>query len=291
MTRIASRAAAMLALLLPTVAGSSAQPAPDPQGSQIEIDYVEPANPEFKPIRERLQQRQVLEQLQIFLSPLQLPRKLAVKTDQCGANTLPYRSGGPVTICYEYIADIERVTPKQPYVIVGAGYLSRDQLIVGPVVMVVFHEVALALFDSLEVPMWGMEEDAADRLAGFIMTQFGWDVAWKTLMGSAWYLAQTGISGGGLDFSMTRNIGGRRFYNYLCMAYGSAEAGIYGREGRARFEFLAKRLNIPSNRRDWCINDYIAVRQAFTETILPHVDQELLKKVRAMRWLGASAPQ
>ncbi len=91
--------------------------------------YTEPQDPQFRPIRDRLMRRQVLEQLRLFLSPLRLPRKLLVQIDQCNAERRPYQSGGPVTICYEYIAKVDRIAPRnQP-----ADGLPREMMIVGRV--------------------------------------------------------------------------------------------------------------------------------------------------------------
>jgi hypothetical protein len=50
-------------------------------------------------------------------------------------------------------------------------------------------------------------------------------------------------------------------------------------------------LDIPSRRIDKCIEDFVRVQQAFDATILPHVDQILLQKVRAMSWHPPGKPQ
>lgn len=259
--------------------------APAVPGS-IDVSYVAPSNAALKPVADRLRQRQVLEQLQLFLSPLQLPQRLAVKFDQCGgALTKPYEPGGAVTLCYEYVAQIEAYAPFEANIIVGPGlstrenrgYLTRDDLLVGPVVMVALHQVALAVFDKLQVPVWGNLDESADRVAGFMMTQFGKDVAWKTLMSVAWYISQTSMTGIGIDFSYVRSSDAHAFYNYLCMAYGSDPNS---------FAFLTRNLDIPGNRANWCSYDFSQVRNAFDLTILPHVDKEQLKKVQAMRWLA-----
>ena len=99
----------------PTTTDVTPPPAPPPTtggadwgNSQVDVAYTEPQDPQFRPIRERLMRRQVLEQLRLFLSPLRLPRKLLVQLDQCNAERRPYQSGGPVTICYEYVAKVDQ---------------------------------------------------------------------------------------------------------------------------------------------------------------------------------------
>ena len=161
----------------PTTAGA------DWGNSQVDVVYTEPQDPQFRPIRERLMRRQVLEQLRLFLSPLRLPRKLLVQLDQCNAEQRPYQPGGPVTICYEYVAKVDRIAPREQQ----PGGLPRETMIVGAFVQAVLHEVSIAIFDILEIPVWGREHDAADKLAGFIMVQFGKDVALKVMVGAAWF--------------------------------------------------------------------------------------------------------
>ena len=144
-----------------TTTTPAAAPALDWGNSQVDVVYAEPQNPQFLPIRERLMRRQVLEQLRLFLSPLRLPRKLLVQIDQCNAEQRPYQPGGPVTICYEYVAKVDQIAPRNA----PAGGLPRETMIVGAFIQAVLHDVAVATFDILELPVWGRERDAADRLA------------------------------------------------------------------------------------------------------------------------------
>jgi hypothetical protein len=185
---------------------------------------------------------------------------------------------------------IEQTLPEETEILVGPGALTgenrgrlkREDLIVAPVIMVALQKAALALFDILDVPVWGNADEAANPLAGYLMTQFGDQIAWKTLMGSAWYLAQTTMTGAGADFYYVRDPEARRFYGILCMAYASDPK---------TFGFLARNLDIPSRRIDKCIEDFVRVQQAFDATILPRVDQILLQKVWAMPWLSPVTPQ
>jgi hypothetical protein len=240
--------------------------------SQVDIAYVEPRNADFRPIQDRLKKRQVLEELQLFLSPLRLPRKLAVKIDQCDAASSPYKSGGPVTICYEYIAQLDRLAPKE----IQPGGMPREMMIVGAFVQAVLHETARAVMDILEVPVWGREADAADKLAGFIMMQFGKDVAVRTLLGTAWFFEASERTWTGNDFSDVASPEAQRFFNYLCMAYGG---------DAATFKFVVDNNLLPQRRAQRCAGEYQEVRFAFLKTIMPHVDQNALKVVQSMEVL------
>jgi putative metallopeptidase DUF4344 len=257
---------------------------------QIDISYVEPVSDELRSAYLNLKKREVLEQLKTFLSPLKLPRRLLVQAEQCGNDSGAYQPGGPVIICYEDVRRIEQMAPEEAEILVGPGALTgenrgrlrREDLLIAPIIMVTLQKAALAIFDILDVPVWGNADEAANRLAGYLMTQFGDQVAWKTLMGSAWYLAQTTMAGAGADFYYVRDPEARRFYGILCMAYAS-DPKTYG--------FLARNFDIPTRRIDKCSEDFARVQQAFDATILPHVDQILLEKVRALPWLPPVKPK
>jgi hypothetical protein len=259
---------------------AAAQGSPELRNSQIETSYVEPTDPAFRPVYERLKKRQVLEQLQLFLAPLRLPRKLQVKIDQCGAPVADYRPGGAVTICYEYIDQIEKLAPGGPVLVGSAWITTRDDALVGAVAITVLHEVAHAVFDVLNVPVWGREDDAADKVAGFIVLQFGKEVAWRTVTGVAWFLSQASDNGR-VNYADIRSAAAQRFFNILCIAYGSDSK---------TFGFLSPKASgqtvyLPAGRADNCEGEYAQLKFSFDKTIMPNVDPDLLKKVQAMEWL------
>ena len=84
-------------------------PQPALAQSQIEISYDEPASAELRPIYEQLRAQGVLQQLQLFMEPLRLPKPLKVRTAECGPTLEPYTPGGPVTICYEVLEQVAKL--------------------------------------------------------------------------------------------------------------------------------------------------------------------------------------
>jgi hypothetical protein len=244
---------------------------------QVRINYETPSDAKFIPIYDALKRRQVLERLQHFLVPLRLPGALTVKLAQCDAETQPYQSGGPVTICYELVQRIIDVTRQ------NTKDLNEQTLIAdGTFVQAVLHEVALAVFDLLQVPVWGRVDDAADRVAALIMIQFSDQVAFTTIIGTAKFFEYSNRVWTGVDFAELGSPEAQRYYNYLCIAYG----------GDPRtFKFLAPRpgpsvaARLTEHRAPRCGNEYQQVQHAFDLRIMPFVDPQLLVKVRASRWL------
>ena len=253
---------------------SVAQPATALQNKQVDVEYVRPRNPQFRPIYDDLTKRKVLEELRQFLSPLKLPRKLVVKIDECGASMRDYKPGGPATICYEVIGQIVRIADK-------ANPDMRASVIDGTFVQAALHEVAHAVLDILRVPVWGRLNDAADRLAAFIMLQFGDEVARRTIVGTALFFELSGRSWTGSEFADVKSPEAQRYFNYLCIAFGGAPK---------TFEFLVKAEGdakpiLPVDRARRCAGEYAQVHLAFNLRIMPYVDPDLLVKVRASQWV------
>jgi hypothetical protein len=245
--------------------------AQDLENSQVEIAYEMPHNPVFQPLYERLKARRPLEELRRFLAPLRLPRKLQVRTAECAAAYVPYESG-PATICYEYLDQIERLAPMDT----SPTGVTRANAIAGAFVQVALHQVAAAVFDILQVPIWGREEDAGDKLAGFIMMQFGKDVALRTLTGTTYFFQASDRTWTGNDFSDERGTEDQRFYNYLCIAYGGDPA---------TFGYVVRDGLLPKPRADGCAHEYTELQYAFNKIIMPFVDQDVMAKVRSIQWL------
>jgi hypothetical protein len=245
--------------------------------AQVHISYDVPTDAKFRPIYDALKRRNVLERLQGFLSPLRLPKELSVRLAQCGAETSPHAPGGPVTICYEMVQRISDITLQNTTD-------PNDQVLVmdGTFVQLVLHEVALAVFDVLQVPIWGRAEDAADRVAALIMMQFGDELAVTTIIGTAKFFEYSKHEWTGGDFGSQGSPEAQRFYNYLCIAYGGDPI---------TFRFLAPRpgpsafATLPEHRAARCAGEYQQVRHAFDMRIMPFVDPDAVTKVRASQWL------
>ena len=114
------------------------------------------------------------------------------------------------------------------------------------------------------------------------MLQFGSNVAWKTLVGSAWFLSQSGATGIGTDFYYVRSLEGQRFFNFLCIAYGADPV---------TFAFLVKNNDLPRDRADGCRGtggEYDKLLFAFNKSIMPYVDRDMLRRVRSMQWFKSN---
>jgi hypothetical protein len=269
----------LLAVVLIAVGGHLARAeVPDAVSTgPILISYEEPPDAKLRPYYNELKRRHVLERLWGFMSPLRLPKPLSMRTAQCGTETMPYKSGGPVTICYEMVQHIAAISAKST-----KDPIERAQILYGTFVEAALHQLAYAVFDELQVPIWGRADDAADHLAALMMTAFGDKVALTTIIGTAKFFEYSGRTWTGADFANTESPEAQRFYNYLCIAYGSDPITFSFLEPRPGPSALPK---LSEYRARWCEREYLQVRHAFNLRIMPYVDPDRLVNVRASEWL------
>jgi hypothetical protein len=226
-----------------------------------------------------LKERKVLEELQRFLAPLRLPHPLLLLTDQCNminAFYNPYNRS--LTLCYELVADAIDTAPRT---VSEDGFITRQAAIIGNIVGTVLHEGGHMLFDMLDVPVFGREEDAADETASFIALQFNKDVARTIVKGwvYSWAREQDPAASAPVSaWSDEHGQASQRMYNALCLAYGGDPQ---------QFQDFVDRGWLPKKRADHCGQEFTQLKLAFVNTVLPFIDQDLMMRVQQTQWLTA----
>lgn len=249
------------------------------RSDRIQISYVTPKDPAHESVFRLLKERQVLEKFKEFLSPLRLPRPLRLKLEGCDGVSNAWYDEDAITVCYEYIDDVLRNAPKET----TAAGVTRVDAVVGPTLEVFLHEVGHAVFDYLEVPVFGREEDAADQFASYLLLSFAKPDARRLIGGVAYTyrLEASQPSTKKNPFADEHGLPAQRFYNVLCIAYG-ADPKL--------FADLAEKDYLPKERAEGCSDEYEQVTRAMTKLIGPYIDQARAKRVRAKRWLKFDAP-
>jgi len=253
---------------------ATARKSSNARSDRIQISYVSPKNQEHEVLFRLLKERKVLEKLKQFLSPLRLPRPLLLKLEGCEGVSNAWYGDDEITVCYEYIADILRNAPQEA---TPAG-VTRIDAIVGPTLEVFLHEVGHAVFDYLEVPILGREEDAADQFAAYLLLQFSKDDARKLIVGVAYsyHVDASEPSKKKNPFADEHGLPAQRFYNVMCTAYG-ADSKL--------FADLVEKEYLPKERAEGCKDEYEQIVRAMTKLIRPYIDQTRAAQVRAKRWL------
>jgi len=243
--------------------------------NQVTINYVPPKNPAHQPIYELFKERHSLENLQEFLSPFRLKWTLNISLTGCDGEADAMYSDDVITICYEYIEELQQYMPEKT---TPAGIEPVDAL-VGPFVDTVLHEFAHALFDYIDIPILGREEDAADQVSAYIYLQLGKDEARRLIMGTVYaYLLEIQDTDPPdmEEFADEHSTSEQRALNLICMAYG-ADPKL--------FKDLPAKGGMPQYRVDICEEEYELISLAYEKLIGPHIDPELAGKVFDRSWL------
>lgn len=247
---------------------------PDLQPRRIDIQYVEPKNAKLRPVYEEIRKVRTLEKIQALLSPLKLPRRLLIKTEDCDGVSNAWYEDDAVTVCYEFLDDIWKNAPDAS----TAGIAPVDALL-GPTVDVFLHEAGHAVFDYWQTPIFGREEDAADQFSSYLMLQADKADARRLILGNAYQykgdLRAPALVRSLRHFSDVHGTPSQRYYNVLCIAYG-ADPELF-----ADFVTSGK---LPQDRAEGCEFEYKQVVNAWQKLIAPYIDQDVKNELH-MSWL------
>lgn len=239
---------------------------------QVRVRYQEPLDPKHQATRAEMQQRRILETLAGLLGAFRLPRELTLEMRGCNGRETAWYGNDTAVFCYEYAELIQRHAPK----VATPGGVARADAIVAAVIDTVLHEAGHGIFDLLEIPVLGREEDAADFFSIYWMLQFPPDDARRLIEGIAFNMASEARQ----DLSETprpqkyagpHGSNAQRHYAVLCLAY-AANAAMFD-NGRP--------AGLPEWRAQNCWDDWGMLRRAFTKLIMPHVDEAKLREAIA----------
>jgi len=266
--------------------------------------YRQPKTAAYADTRVKMMKRQVLEEYVKFLAPLKLPKTLWVYVDECdgGDGASPYYSpdNRALVMCYQFMKTMEdraalitQAEAKNPKFF--PMKVTRDGFLAGVFAGVILHETGHALFDVLDVPIMGREEDAADEISTFVALQFQPKLA--DVVVAAYADVGETFANPPTDapdpkaadypkdkteqcfadpfcaFADVHGTWGQRFYNTLCLMYGG---------NPQHYGFLLTGGWLPKNRD--CPAEYAQARHAFAKTIYPFIDTDLMAKVQARAW-------
>jgi hypothetical protein len=125
----------------------------------------------------------------------------------------------------------------------------------------------------------GREEYAADTMSAIMMLSLGKDQARRLIMGAAyWYTddLETAVTLKPADFSSVHGTPHQRFFNLLCLAYGS---------NQEMFGDLVDKGYLPEERAEDCKSEFQQAMHAFNILIRPYMDQSLATQVFGKRWM------
>lgn len=246
------------------------------KADNIQIIYKKPKAPQLLVIHDQLKERQSLERFKEFLKPYRLPGTLTIMLSDCDGESDAFYGDDEITVCYEYI---DLLWQRMPAETVSSGVEPIDTVL-GPFVDTTLHEFAHALFDMLDIPVLGREEDAADQVGAYIYLQLGYEEARRLIFGTAYAFlyeaAKANYENIKADYSGEHGTPEQRAYNLLCLAYGA---------NTRVFKDLVTSGYLPESRAEICEEEYELIQDAYEALIGPYVDQALADEVFERSWL------
>lgn len=209
-----------------------------------------------------MRERRVLERVGAIVGLVRLPTRLTYRLKECAGelNAWYAPENRSITVCYELIDSIVRAAPKNK----SPEGVTRQEAIRGPVFQILMHESSHALFDLLNVPILGREEDAADQVASLILLHLSPADARMVVDGSAYFFATTAryepVDKGA--YADVHGLSWQRFYNLSCLAYGS---------DKRRYRAMLTKGYLPKERAEGCEEEYGQVAFATEKLIGPHL--------------------
>jgi hypothetical protein len=200
--------------------------------------------------RKLLESNRVFEKFAAGLNKtIRIPNQVDIQLVDCNTINAFYDPNGKrIIVCYElidYFLSVFKPVAK-----------DNDELgsaVFGAVAFSFFHEVGHGLIDQLQLPAVGREEDSADQIATLTLIGTGDEGVGMALSGAYWFqLQQKG--GNETPFWDEHAFDGQRFYNIVCLIYGS-DPSKYGK--------FVESGTLPAARAKRCPEEYAKIGKAW----------------------------
>lgn len=185
-----------------------------------------------------------------------LPYDIYLRTKDCGeVNALYDSADHSITVCYELLEHYRKLFSAD-----GASEPEADKKMFDAVRFSFLHELGHALIDAYKLPITGSEEDAADRLSSYICLEEMGDDGIRSVLAAAdaFHLESKQKNPVETDFSDEHLLQEQRFYNILCMIYGS---------DTSKYNYFVSQKYLPETRAARCPNEYERMVQSWSELL------------------------
>jgi len=174
-----------------------------------------------------------------------LPHDISLKSKDCGNVNAFYDSDDQsVTVCYELMEQFFHDFRSNGYDDDKAYKMMFDAIR-----FVFLHEIGHALIDTYKLPVTANEEDAADRCSSFINLEELGDDGVKAVLAAAeaFQIESRQSSNRSRNMADEHLLQEQRFYNSLCMLYGS---------NPSKYPMIVEKGFLPKERAVRCPGEY-----------------------------------
>lgn len=184
------------------------------------VEHLEVSNPRYLEIDRQVKDEKLLEKAADKLNrALIMPKNLYLRTKDCNEVNAYYNPNEEsVTICYELMEHFFKTFKSAG----DADEKAYDKMFAA-VQFVFLHEIGHALIDYYKLPVTANEEDAADRCSSYINLEELGDEGVQAVLAAADAFAIESKQGSRSQRELADEhlLQEQRFYNSLCMTYGS----------------------------------------------------------------------
>jgi len=236
---------------------------PDAQSSSggeavgLHVVYEEPKTKAYEGLSNYLQQTRAFDKIAHGLNLMfRFHQPVTVVWTECGQPNAYWDGKGHIVMCYDlpvYLASefskkVPDKTKARALALSMAGFAFN-------------HELGHGLIAMFQLPAVGREEDAVDQLAALIMLKVGDDgVAVAIKAAQSFHLLS--LSGQKTPFFDEHALDAQRFYNVVCLIYGSDPD---------RFQTLVGNDRLPESRARRCPAEYSKIAHAWTALLRDHI--------------------
>jgi Putative metallopeptidase len=223
------------------------------------VKHLEVSNSRYNEIDRQIKEEKLLEKAADKLNrSLILPYDIDLITKDCGeVNAFYDANNHSVTVCYELMEHFYNVFR-------GSGLEDQkayDKMF-DAVRFAFLHEIGHALIDTYNLPITGNEEDAADRCSSFInLTELGEDGVNAVLAAAdAFAIESKNTSSTKRNLADEHLLQEQRFYNSLCMIYGS---------NTTKYSYILDEQYLPRERAVRCPQEYERTVDSWSNLLTP----------------------
>jgi len=221
------------------------------------VEHLAVKNPRYNEIDRQIKEEKLLEKAADKLNrSLILPKDIFLRTKDCGeVNAYFDAAEQSVTVCYELMEHFYKVFRSD-----GLNDQKAYDKMFDAVRFAFLHEIGHALIEVYNLPITGNEEDAADRCSSFInLTELGEDGVNAVIAAAdAFAIESKNDTSGKRNLADEHLLQEQRFYNSLCMLYGSDQK---------KYAYITEESYLPKERAVRCPQEYERTVQSWSDLL------------------------
>ncbi len=223
------------------------------------VEHLGVTNARFTDLDQKIKREKLLEKAADDLNKaLILPNDIYLRSKDCGEVNAEFDpQTQSITVCYELMEHFSNLFRSD-----GMKPEEADQKMFDAVRFAFLHEVGHALIYNYKLPIAANEEDAADRCSSYINIEELGETGVRAVLAAsdAFRIESKQKTSAKRDYSDEHLLQEQRFYNSLCMIYGS---------DAEKYEYFVKDGYLPKERAARCPTDYQRTVEGWVNLLEP----------------------